>query len=112
MEGERSESKDQRPVDRSLFELVRSCAKKLDDALAPLVAAGVVRGDLANSFCTEAQSDVLEANGLELWAAMALPRTAQAIEVIGRGGIVAVIARPTEEVTPELPRCNEERGLL
>ena len=66
------------------IELVAVCAKKMDDGLAPLVAAGAVHPEIARIMVADLRTAVLEKLGdaARSWAGM--PRTMDAIESVTR----------------------------
>jgi hypothetical protein len=76
---------DRRPVvDSGRLELMRECALKFDDGLAPLVAAGVVHPELARITMVNLRTAARESNGSDGALAMSLPRTILAITAMER----------------------------
>lgn len=69
-------------VDPGRLELIRDQAPKLDDALAPLVAAALVHHGLATIVCTELRLALRETCGPEGAEALAFSRTFQAIKTV------------------------------
>lgn len=63
-------------------ELVQVCAAKIDNGLAPLVAAGMVHPEIARIVLANLRTAILESSGASVQTWMELPRTAAAVRVV------------------------------
>jgi len=69
-------------MDSERLELVRECAGKIDDGLAPLVAAKLVHPAIARIISANLRAALLDSSGVDASAAMNLYRTVQAVAIV------------------------------